>query len=286
MPATLDIGALRSLIAIVDCGGFHRASESLRMSQSAISQHVRKLEAVLGRRVVERHGRATRFTPDGEALIAEARLILAAHDQALRRLGTHEIDAPTITVGSTEHAAEHLLPYIGNALATHLPGAHVKFRLDRGARLNEALDRSAIDVAIFIGDARAPESEPAGELPLSWYAAPGWTAPAGLDAVPVVVIDEPCTIRRKALNTLAQAGRTASIVGESGYLAGVLNVARAGVGVALLANVGSAPEGLERRRDLPEVRSEPLHIRARRGGPAGLARIVSAAVRTALEDAK
>src|SRR5882724_4014787 len=68
MPATLDIGALRSLVAIADSGGFHRASTALRISQSAISQHVRKLEAVLGRPVVERHGRATRFTSDGEAL--------------------------------------------------------------------------------------------------------------------------------------------------------------------------------------------------------------------------
>jgi DNA-binding transcriptional LysR family regulator len=283
MPATLDIGALRSLVAVADRGGFHRASDALHISQSAISQHVRKLETVLGRRVVERVGRVSRFTPDGEALIAEARLILSAHDDALLRLGVGVPEAPTITIGSTEHAAEHLLPYLSRAFAAYLPEADVKFRLDRGARLNDALDRATVDVAIFIGDARTPGSEPAGELPLSWYAAPGWVAPPAPRPVPVVVIDEPCTIRRKALRTLAQANRTASIVGEAAYLAGVLNVARAGVGVALLANVGAAPEGLERRTDLPDVRPEPLHIRVRRGADPGLARVASAAVRTALD---
>lgn len=282
MPATLDIIALRSLVAIAECGGFHRASERLRISQSAISQHVRRLEAVMGRRVVERVGRVSRFTPDGEALIAEARLILSAHDDALMRLGAGIVPAPTITVGSTEHAAEFLLPHISRAFEAHLPGAHVKFRLDRGVRLNEALDRSAIDVAVFIGDARLRDSEPAGELPLSWYAAPGWVAPRQPHAVPVVVIDEPCTIRRKALSTLADAHRSASIVGEAGYLAGVLNATRAGVGVALLANVGRAPEGLECRDDLPAVRPEPLHVRARRGADPALVRVAGAAVRAAL----
>lgn len=283
MSATLDIGALRSLVAIADSGGFHRASTALRISQSAISQHVRKLEGVLGRPVVERHGRATRFTSDGEALVAEARLILAVHDTALARLGAATPDTLTVTVGSTEHAADHLLPHLSRALAAHLPGAQVKFRLDRGAKLNTALDRAVIDVAIFIGDASTPDSEPAGVLPLSWFSAPDYRVPASSVPLPLVVIDEPCTIRRKALRTLADADRAATIVGESGYLAGVLNATRAGVGVALLANVGPAPEGLVRRHDLPVVKPEPLHIRCRRNATPGLAQITGAAVRTALE---
>jgi DNA-binding transcriptional LysR family regulator len=192
------------------------------------------------------------------------------------------LGALTITVGSTEHAAELLLPHISRAFAAHLPGAHVKFRLDRGTRLNEALDRSAIDVAVLIGDARVSDGEPAGELPLSWFAAPGWAAPRQPSAVPVVVIDEPCTIRRKALNTLAEAHRAASIVGEAGHLAGVLNAARAGVGVALLADVGRMPEGLDRCAGLPDVGPEQLHVRSRRGADPVLARVTSAAVRAAL----
>jgi molybdate transport repressor ModE-like protein len=282
MTATLEIGALRSLVAIADTGGFHHASRALRISQSAISQHVRKLEVVLGRPVVERHGRGTRFTVLGEALLAEARLILAAHDTAIDRLAAGEIVPATITVGSTEHAADHLLPYLRQALAEHRPDAHVRFRIDRGARLNEALDQAAIDVAVFVGDADTPASEPAGELPLSWYAAPDYAMPQPPEPIPLVVIDEPCIIRRKALRTLAGAERTAVIVGESGYLAGVLNAARAGLGVALLANVGSAPEGLEHRPDLPHVRPEPLHIRRRLGADPGLGQAVRAAVHTAL----
>lgn len=63
MSAVLDIVALRSFLAIADCGGFHRAAAALHLTQSAVSQHVRKLEKALGRPLVERDGRCSRFTP-------------------------------------------------------------------------------------------------------------------------------------------------------------------------------------------------------------------------------
>ncbi|MFD0493202.1 helix-turn-helix domain-containing protein [Streptomyces rhizosphaericus] len=63
MRTVLDIVALRSLIAVADYGGFHRAAGALALSQSTVSQHIRRLEKSLGRPVVERDGRKTRFTP-------------------------------------------------------------------------------------------------------------------------------------------------------------------------------------------------------------------------------
>jgi len=62
MAKVLDITPLRSLIAVADTGGFHRAAASLQLSQSAVSQHVRRLERVLGRPLVEPDGRRARLT--------------------------------------------------------------------------------------------------------------------------------------------------------------------------------------------------------------------------------
>jgi len=72
VPAVLDITALRSIVAVADQGGFHRAAEALMLSQSAVSQHVRRLEKAVGRPLVRKDGRASRFTPEGEALVGEA----------------------------------------------------------------------------------------------------------------------------------------------------------------------------------------------------------------------
>lgn len=121
MVPVFDIVALRSLVAVADRGGFHRAAESLSLSQSAVSQHVRRLEKALGRPVVERAGRATRFTEAGSLLLDEARRILGVHDEAARRLLGSE--PATIVIGSTEHAADQILPRITAPCTTRTPTA-------------------------------------------------------------------------------------------------------------------------------------------------------------------
>ncbi|WP_335979449.1 LysR family transcriptional regulator [Streptomyces sp. CA2R106] len=287
MADVLDIAALRSFTSIADCGGFHRAAAAIGLSQSAVSQHVRRLEKAVGRPLVERVGRVTRLTAPGEILLAEARKILAAHDEALARLGRGAggaAGAGTLVVGATEHAADRILPAITGALKEHYPGRGVRFRLDRGTRLSDGVDRGAIDVAVFVGDAGTGTggSVPAGELPLAWFAAPGWRMPAPGVPVPVVVIDHPCTIRRRALDTLARHGVASAVVVEAAYLAGVMNAIRGGLGVGLLADVGPPPEGLQRCADLPPVPPEPLHLRTRADAPPGLAGATAAAVRDLL----
>lgn len=279
MAEVLDIVALRTFTSIADCGGFHRAAAAIGLSQSAVSQHVRRLEKAVGGPLVARDGRTMRFTPRGETLLAEARKILTAHDEALTRLGLGERDAGTIVVGSTEHAADRILPAITAVLRERYPSYGVRFRLDRSARLNDGLDRGSIDVAVFLGDARERDCALAGALPLSWFSAPSWRMPADGTPIPVVAIDHPCTIRRRALETLSDHGLQAAVVVEAAYLAGVMNAIRGGLGIGLLADVGPPPEGLERRDDLPPVPPELLHLRTRSDAPPRLAEVTAAAVR-------
>ena len=66
MNRILDVAPLRSLMAVADCGGFLRAADALHLSQAAVSQHMRRLESATGRPLVERHGRGSRFTKDGD----------------------------------------------------------------------------------------------------------------------------------------------------------------------------------------------------------------------------
>jgi DNA-binding transcriptional LysR family regulator len=276
MAGVLDIVALRSLTSIADSGGFRRAADSLHLSQSAVSQHVRRLEQVCGRPLVRRGGNRAHFTPEGELLVAEARKILAAHDDALGRLQAAD-SGRTLVIGATEHAADLLLPSITARLRTSFPDCSVRFRIDRGKQLNDRLDEGALDASLFMGDVRGRDVSPAGALPLAWYAAPGWALPQDRGDIPLVAIDEPCTIRRRALKVLGDSGQAGSVVCEAGHLAGVLHAARAGLGVALLAHLGTAPEGLEQRHDLPPVEPEPLHVRGRRGAPAALVTAVAEA---------
>lgn len=278
MAQVLDIVALRSLIAVADCGGFHRAAESLTLSQSAVSQHVRRLEKTLGRPAVERDGRRTRFTAEGALLLEQARRIIAVHDEALRTLLGEEAD--TVVIGSTEHAADHILPRLTAAVRAVLPECRVRFRIDRSARLVEAVDRGTVDLAVYVTEAAGTEGIPVGGLPLTWYAAPGWTAPPAPAPLPLVAIEDPCAIRRRALGVLAEGGIPATVVCDAGYLAGVLDAARAGLGTALLATVGGqGPDGLAQRPELPPVPAIRMSAHARRGADPEMVAAAVAAVR-------
>jgi DNA-binding transcriptional LysR family regulator len=259
MRKILDIAPLRSLVAIADTGGFHRAASTLDLTQSAVSQHVRRLEAVIGQPLVEPNGRSTRFTAAGEVLLAEARQILDAHDQALRRLSV--LERSQLVIGTTEHAADRILPPIMAALEANHPDLQAQFRFDRTQKLNRALDLGKIDVAVFVAEAANDESEPIGTLALRWCAAPHFTPPAPGEPWPLVAIQAPCMIRSVALRTLAEHGVAADVVGEAAYLAGVIDAARAGIGVVALALAGPPPEGLVELGDLPE--SPPIHLAAR-----------------------
>jgi phosphoribosylaminoimidazole-succinocarboxamide synthase len=281
MSRVLDIVPLRSLIAVADAGGFHRAAADLQLSQSAVSQHIRRLEKALGRPLVEPDGRRARLTQAGVALLAEARRIVAVHDEALQRLAPAE--GPEFIIGTTDHAADHILPPIVTELGATSPALSVKFRFDRTTPLNEALDRGAIDLAVFITEASAQTGTLVGSLPLVWCAASGWTPPSGECPWPLIAIEEPCAIRGRALAILDEHGIPAKVVGEAAALGGVLNATRAGLGVSLLALAGPPPEGLVEVRDLPSARSISLTARARPGADQQAVQISLRVLQTTLE---
>jgi DNA-binding transcriptional LysR family regulator len=281
MSKTLDIAPLRSLVAIADCGGFQRAASSLHLSQGAVSQHVRRLESAVGRPLVERHGRGSRFTTDGEQLLVQARRILALHDDTLRGFGV-EVEE-TITIGSTEHAAAQLLPSLAAALAVTAPSHRIRFRIDRGARLREDVATGRVDLALLLGG-EGPRAELVGDLTLAWYAAPTWRRPTAPAPVPVVAFDNPCALRTRALETLSSHDIPAAIGAEALQLAGVQAAVGAGLGVALMATLGHTPEGLAPCQELPVPEPLQLYVCSRPGLDGPIARLAANALRPLLEE--
>jgi DNA-binding transcriptional LysR family regulator len=282
MNRTLDIGPLRSFVMVADAGGFQRAADALHLSQGAVSQHVRRLEAAIGRPLVERRGRGMRFTADGEELLGHARRLLALHDEVIH--GMSEKAAETIVIGSTEHAAAQLLPHLAESLERSLPGYRIRFRIDRGTELREGFAAGRIDLALLLGPADDPRATPVGDLELTWFSAPGWTRPGNGRPLPVVAFDSPCALRARALEALAEHAIPVVISAEAIQLAGVQAAVAAGLGVAAMATLGQTPAGLARRRDLPQLSPLPLALWSRQGLAPALTQHVSGALRHLLEE--
>jgi len=263
MTNSLDIDHLRTLVAIAECGGFSRAAAVRHISQPALSQHVRLLERGLKRKLFEKDGRVMRFTRDGEAVLAEARQILAVHDQAMERLTVEQ--TRTIVVGCTEHAAEQVLPEMLRVLSTAFPGATTRFEIGRSTALSDAVAKGALDLAFVLDPGSAGAGHEVARLPLTWYAAPSWTPPTEGEPWPLVAFEEPCGLRERALVALDGEGHRVQVTAQSSTLEGVTAGVRAGIGVALLPSSGGLPHGLVVRDDLPETGETSLRMVVRRG---------------------
>ena len=279
MSQVLDIAPLRSVVAVADCGGFHRAAAVLHLTQSAVSQHVRRIESVVGAPIVERSGRGMVFTELGHRVVVHARKILAVHDGALADLGAAE--EKVLLVGATEHGADVMLPGLTEALGQRLSDWRIRFRLDRNVALADAIEHGSVDLAVMIDGSGWDRSHASGMVALKWISSRGLTLSAA-DPLPVVIYSEPCTLREPAFAALDKLGMEYRIVAECSDLSGLVSAVRSGLGVALLPMIGRLPDGLCLAEGLPAANRASVFVRGRSGVDEQLLATVDAAVREVL----
>src|SRR6201997_631489 len=66
----------RSLLAVVDSGGYAQAAAALHKSQSAVTYAVQKMESLLGVKIFEVIGRKAHLTATGQVLYRRAKALL------------------------------------------------------------------------------------------------------------------------------------------------------------------------------------------------------------------
>ncbi|MEU0494331.1 LysR family transcriptional regulator [Mycobacterium sp. NPDC006124] len=281
MSQVLDIAPLRSVVAVADCGGFHRAATVLHLTQSAVSQHVRRVEAVVGGPVVEKSGRGVAFTELGYRLLSHARTILAAHDAALTDLGAAE--ERVMVIGATEHGADVMLPGLTAALGQRLPQWRLRFRLDRNVMLADAIEHGTVDVAVMLDGSGLDPANASGIVALKWVSSRTFAMPAN-DPLPVVMFSEPCTLREPTFAALDRIGSPYRIAADSSDLSGLFAAVRSGLGVALLPMIGRLPDGLCLTEGLPPTSRATVFVRGRAGVDATALEAVEGAVRDVLSE--
>jgi len=81
----LSIDHLEAFVAAVECGSFSAAGRRLGKVQSAVSSAVANLEIDVGVSLFDRTGKYPKLTLEGEALLREARHILAGCNDFIKR---------------------------------------------------------------------------------------------------------------------------------------------------------------------------------------------------------
>jgi DNA-binding transcriptional LysR family regulator len=145
-----ELGDLLAFIAVAEERSFTRAAAKLGISQSALSYTLRRLEARLGLRLLNRTTRSVSPTEGGERLL---RTLSPAFDQIqteLDRVGElRDKPAGTIRITANDHAANEILWPAISQLLPRYPDIKVEIDIDYGLT-DIVADR--YDAGVRLGD--------------------------------------------------------------------------------------------------------------------------------------
>lgn len=245
----LDLDLLRGFVTVAERGGFTAAGVALGLTQSAISLKVKRLEDILGKRVLDRGGRGVALTREGETLLAYARRMLALNDEAVRRMVAPPV-AGRLRLGVADHfIPRNLAPVLARFTQTY-PEVRLEVEVGRSHELRAAMADGALD--LVLGKRRDGETEgrPVFTETIVWVASPGWVPPEGRP-LPIAMLPQGCMFRDRALAALARAGIAFEVLYTSASLLGVAAAAQAGFAATVLGRTG-LPAGLAELHGLPE----------------------------------
>jgi len=156
-----EMADLTAFLAVAEARSFTRAAVKLGMSQSALSQIVRRLEERLGLRLLTRTTRSVAPTEAGERLLRTLAPAIQDLDASIAALSElREKPSGTIRVTSVEHATETILWPVLRQFLRDYPDVNVEVvsdyaladlaaeGFDAGVRLGEHVDKDMIAVRI------------------------------------------------------------------------------------------------------------------------------------------
>jgi DNA-binding transcriptional LysR family regulator len=154
----MELRQLQYFAAVARHRHFGRAAAELYVTQPALSQQVRRLEAELGLELLRRGSRGVELTPAGAELLARAEAILAEVERARAEMDRHA----GVTRGVVRVAAGGAdAPRLAEALAAfhrEHPGVRLALRQGSAAEAVELIRTGSVDLAV----AALRESDAAG----------------------------------------------------------------------------------------------------------------------------
>lgn len=269
----LDPHLLQSFVAIVETGSFTRAGERMHLTQSTISQQMRRLEQQLGCPLLDRSGRQVVTTAQGETLLGLARRILGLLAQAGDRVG--EASLP-LRLGVPEDFAAGAMTAVLAAFARQYPEVRLEVQSDLSHALWQAFEAGELDLALIKQGRGQGEPIARWREPLAWVDSRDW--PAGeRDPVPLVVFPSEGLYRRQITDALDARGIAWRIAYVSASLASLQGAVSAGIGVSLLPTRLLQPDQVELTH-WPSVRPVELALHLGAGGSEPLARLCEALI--------
>lgn len=145
-------GEMEVFTRVVDLGGFSHAARAFRMTPSAVSKLIARMEARLGTRLVHRTTRKLQLTPEGEAFYHRSVAILADLAEAEREAAAGATPRGRLRVNANVPFGEHHLLRLVPGFLARYPEVTLDLTLT-----DEVVDllQERADIAIRTGPLRA-----------------------------------------------------------------------------------------------------------------------------------
>jgi DNA-binding transcriptional LysR family regulator len=279
MMIDLDPSCLRAFLAVADEGGFTKAAHSLNRTQSAVSMQIRRLEELLGVKLIEDRKKAT-LTPAGERILEQARHIVALNDEILGRADGADI-AGRVKIGTPDDYIAYFLPPVLRRLSVTHPLVEIEVRCGLSGDLIQAVDRGHIDFALVTRLPGLDGGVTVRREKLIWVA--GDEAVTRKRPLPLAMFSNGCPFREAAFAALRKTDIPWRVAYESMSTGGLLAAALEGLALAVITPISLLPglKILDARHGMPELPAIEIALY----GPRGLVSPATQAVKASVMEA-
>ncbi|QTL34046.1 LysR family transcriptional regulator [Pseudoalteromonas viridis] len=228
----LSIDGLRTLVTVVEVGGFAKAGELLGLSQPAVSLQIKRLEEQLGCKLFKKQGQRQVLNQYGELLLPQAKQMLQFNDGIIQQF-TSESVTGRVRLGIPSEFAARILPAIIGDFVSLYPDVALEVKSRLSKHLLSVSRQDQFDLVLALNEDLNSSNYPVFmQDQLVWV---GDLSLAQQQIVTLVTAPEGCIYRRRAIEALQQAGLQYRIVYSNADLTGLTAALREGLGITVLA---------------------------------------------------
>ncbi len=266
-----DLEQLHTFVAVVDAGSLTAAAPRVFLSQSSVSEQIRKLEQRAGTRLLSRGKGGVATTAAGDRLLAHARQILALSDTALRDLRGQELRGE-LRLAVTDYFRPGDIPRVLRNLGAQYPQLRVNVTIGQSDLVERGCKAGEFDIGLSMRAVERPGGVSGSRRalllrrePLLWVAAPA--SRMHLESpLPLVLLPSSCQLHRLALRLLQRQNIPCVVAHTASGVAGLQGALAAGLGIGCI-NQSAVAEGMLRlgaREGLPPLPQAEFHLLPRR----------------------
>ncbi|HWJ69080.1 MAG TPA: LysR substrate-binding domain-containing protein [Sphingobium sp.] len=225
-----DPTLLRSYLSVAELRSFTAAARKLGLQQSTISQHVKRLEEIIGRRLLIRDTHSVTITTDGAAMVEFASRIVEIERRAQLYFATSALRG-RIRLGVSEDFVLSRLSAVLKHYTRLNPSVDLELSVGLAEILYDKLETGGLDLLFSKRRAGDDRGETVWRERLVWMAAADFEF-ASDRPVPLVTFPPPSITRTTAIEALENAGQNWRVTCTSGSLSGIWAAVEAGLGIS------------------------------------------------------